>query len=293
MLTAWDAKLHKAAASGDLYALQQLLDSGKTDVDCMDQNGYTALMRAAGNGYCDACILLIDEGANVNATKPDGATALMYASENGHVDVVEVLLKEGARADSRTKEGGTALLNAAQSGQTSVCRLLLASGGSSVHECLADGANGAFLCAQNGHLDTLALLAEEGCKLDLPRSGDGATPLYIASQLGHYGIVNFLLKRGVRDTESVERATALFKGAQKGFDRIVRLLLDYETNLGLLKNGESALHAAALFGHPIVVKQLLDAGSDPKLQNRHGETPLDLALQMNYDEVVDLLRKRI
>ena len=34
------------------------------------QNGYTALMRAAGNGYCDACILLIDEGANVNATKP-------------------------------------------------------------------------------------------------------------------------------------------------------------------------------------------------------------------------------
>lgn len=37
MLTLWDAKLHKAAVSGDLYALQQLLDSGKTDVDSTDQ----------------------------------------------------------------------------------------------------------------------------------------------------------------------------------------------------------------------------------------------------------------
>ena len=26
---------------------------------------------------------------------------------------------------------------------------------------------------------------------------------------------------------------------------------------------------------------------------QHGETPLDLALQMNYDDVVDLLRKKI
>ena len=150
------------------------------------------------------------------------------------------------------------MLNAAQSGQTSVCQLLLASGGSSVHECLADGANAAFLCAQNGHLDTLVLLAEENCKLDLPRSGDGATPLYIAAQLGHYEIVKFLLKQGVRDTESVDRATALFKAAQKGFSRIVQLLLDYESNLGLLKVcfDKSALSVDGIIVYVSVVRNI-------------------------------------
>uniref|UniRef100_A0AC34QQ40 Ankyrin repeat domain-containing protein 29 n=1 Tax=Panagrolaimus sp. JU765 TaxID=591449 RepID=A0AC34QQ40_9BILA len=249
-------------------------------------------MRSAGNGHSDACILLIDEGANVNATKPDGATALMYASQNGHVEVIEILIKEGAKADLKTKEGGTALLHAAQTGQTNCCGLLLSSGNSKIDECLKDGANSAFLASQNGHLETLKILNEFKCNLNLPRI-DGTTCLWISSQLGHDNIVQFLISNGVQDYDKYDGGTALFKASQKGFEKIVEILLQYPANLGILKNGESALHAAALFGNLRIAKMLLAAGADPNLQNKHSETPLDLAIQMNYEDIVQLFKKRI
>ena len=37
--------------------------------------------------------------------------------------------------------------------------------------------------------------------------------------------------------------------------------------LGLLKNGESALHAASLYGHDAAVTLLLEHGADPMLKN--------------------------
>jgi hypothetical protein len=37
METSWDAQLHKAAKEGDLYKLQEILDSGRVFVDCVDQ----------------------------------------------------------------------------------------------------------------------------------------------------------------------------------------------------------------------------------------------------------------
>ena len=36
----------------------------------------------------------------------------------------------------------------------------------------------------------------------------------------------------------------------------------------MFQNGETALHAAALFGHMKVVKELARAGADPKIINK-------------------------
>uniref|UniRef100_A0A914VEP2 Uncharacterized protein n=1 Tax=Plectus sambesii TaxID=2011161 RepID=A0A914VEP2_9BILA len=55
------------------------------------------------------------------------------------------------------------------------------------------------------------------------------------------------------------------------------------------QNGESALHAASLFGHLSVVKALVQRGAVTTLCNKSGETPIDLARQMGYDHIVDFL----
>uniref|UniRef100_A0A7E4ZWH3 ANK_REP_REGION domain-containing protein n=1 Tax=Panagrellus redivivus TaxID=6233 RepID=A0A7E4ZWH3_PANRE len=245
--------------------------------------------------YGPACILLIDEGADVNAaTKPDGATALMFAAQGGYVEVVETLLKEGAKPSAKTKDGTTALLNASQAGHALICQRLLASGADPTHESLSDGANPIFLAAQNGFPEVLSVFAESGYPLnDAKRTSDGASPVWIASQVGQTETVEFLMEHGCRDVPRNDGSTGLFKAAQKGYEEIAQALVWHDSDLGLLGNGESALHAAALFGNTSIAKRLVEAGANPRLPNRHGETPIDLAQQMNYTDVVSLLRKWI
>jgi ankyrin repeat protein len=64
------------------------------------------------------------------------------------------------------------------------------------------------------------------------------------------------------------------------------------TGCVLFQNGESALHAAALFGHISIVKQLISAGADPRLRNQEGATPLQLAQEAKQIAVVEYLRDR-
>lgn len=63
-----------------------------------------------------------------------------------------------------------------------------------------------------------------------------------------------------------------------------------KTVFSFSQNGESALHAASLFGHLGIVKLLLHAGADPALRNQDGATPLDLATSGRHSHVVEYLR---
>ena len=56
------------------------------------------------------------------------------------------------------------------------------------------------------------------------------------------------------------------------------------------KNGESALHGAAMFGHLDIVKMLLRAGADPKVLNRNGKTPSQTAANFEHCHIVDFLK---
>lgn len=57
------------------------------------------------------------------------------------------------------------------------------------------------------------------------------------------------------------------------------------------QNGETALHAAAMFGHLDVVKQLVAAGSDTTWKNQNGYTALQVARQQNFTTVVEYLEE--
>jgi ankyrin repeat protein len=69
----------------------------------------TALMMASQNGHLGIAQLLVERGANVNATKTDnGKTALMRACEKGHLETVRFLLSRGAGKTARNTAGKTA-----------------------------------------------------------------------------------------------------------------------------------------------------------------------------------------
>lgn len=203
--------------------------------------------------------LLISAGADVNAASMDGATPLFVACQAGHIVMVKELLESRAQ----------------------------------VNISMRDHASPLFIAAQNGHRNVCVLLINRGATIDKTRS-DGATPLWIAAQMGHDHVCKILLQHGAQvDALRCDNSTPIFKAAHKGFTAVVEQLLKYNPNLGMLPNGESAMHGACLFGQLAVVKQLVAAGfCNFQLRNQEGLTPRLVAKREGYLGVYEYLGDR-
>ncbi|KAJ1955076.1 hypothetical protein EC988_002082 [Linderina pennispora] len=81
--------------SGDIYAVQQMLDAG-IPVDIADNMGRTPLHIACSHGNADTVRLLISRGASVNATDRIGNTPLALAATSTGTESVIALLEAGA-----------------------------------------------------------------------------------------------------------------------------------------------------------------------------------------------------
>jgi len=113
------------ATAARIAAVRSALDSGM-EVDGTDENGRTALMMAAFDGYTDVVKLLLEHGADVHRMDPEGRTALMFAATGPFPETVDLLLEYGASVDrADTVESWTALMFAAGEGQLAVAELLL------------------------------------------------------------------------------------------------------------------------------------------------------------------------
>ncbi|KAK3883046.1 hypothetical protein Pcinc_012607, partial [Petrolisthes cinctipes] len=287
-----DQRLHAAAVKGDVSETIHVLDTGRVHVDCADRDGTTPLVLAAANGHLALVKELLDQGAEPNATRHTGTGALFFAAQGGFLDIVILLLDQGCKINQASKDGGTALIVAAQCGHIDVVMELLHRG-ADPHSAMKDKATAVFVASQNGHTSVVRILLDAGSKASVRRV-DGASPLWIASQMGHHGVVRLLLSHGVNpDVTRHDGATPLFKAAHKGHVEVVHELLPYNPCLTLLKNGESALHAAALYGHLRVIKALVQAGADPGLKNDQGLTPIHIAGQAQHYEAVHLLKEAL
>jgi ankyrin repeat protein len=67
------------------------------------------MITCAYYGGLGICQLLVDHGADVNATAKDGSTPLMLAALTAKITVVAYLLAKGADPDRTDKTGKTAL----------------------------------------------------------------------------------------------------------------------------------------------------------------------------------------
>jgi len=89
---------------------------------------FTALIRAAQEGYTDRAKALLEGGAEVDLHSGLGDTALMWAAQNGHVETVKLLLAHGADPNRPGFGGVTPLEHAKE--HEAVRQLLIDAGAS-------------------------------------------------------------------------------------------------------------------------------------------------------------------
>lgn len=164
-----------AAQCGTPQIVDWLLHAGAA-IEARDKLDMTPLLSAAEFGNIAAAMLLMDRGADIQATTYFGKTALHGAcGSKGSLELVKALLERGADLQATDKFGATALSWAVRRGKVEIALYLLQKGGDP-RGCPLTPFTPLHWAAKAGNLALVRALIQHGA--DVNASGlNGATPL--------------------------------------------------------------------------------------------------------------------
>jgi hypothetical protein len=132
-----ESALHRAAAAGNLTALQARLNQGISP-DVRNAEGRTALLEAVKAGHPQVVSALLAAGAGPSVASPSGRTPLIEAAENGRMQSAELLIKAGADINAVQRGWGSALETAEHTGHLQVAALLRQAGAKTSGKSVGD-----------------------------------------------------------------------------------------------------------------------------------------------------------
>lgn len=311
--------LHRAAGLGDRAAVRALLRGGADPTVLDSRMGASPLHHAAQSGDVEVGTMLLDAGAFLNLQAPThGVTPLMAAVWFRKPDFAAFLLRRpGINTELRSGFGAIAAElvgfgagpdDEGAQRQDDQLRRLFADHRRRRDGCLA--AQPLFVALtdpaadEHDRADRVRRLldgAADGAATDtvspVTSSGsDGHTPLLVAARDGNVDAVAALLAAGADQTvvDHYMAAVPAHKAAYGGHADVVRLLVDapgFEQvkNVQGPYNGYTPLHDAVWHGHRGAAEVLLGAGVRTDLAGFDGRTPIDLAREYGYHDLVELL----
>ncbi|KAK5985554.1 Palmitoyltransferase [Trichostrongylus colubriformis] len=99
----------KEAENGNLDAVKIMLQDNPQLLSSADNDGYTALHRAAYNNHVDVVTFLLEGGADAEARTNQGWTPLHSAANWGNYEVIGRLISHGVDVNARSNGSVTAL----------------------------------------------------------------------------------------------------------------------------------------------------------------------------------------
>src|SRR5262249_943256 len=214
----------------------------------------------------DVVGMLLETGADANASNEDGQTALMLAARTGSVAVAELLVKHGADVNRREHfKDQSAVMWAAGENRPEMVTFLIS--------------KGADLSVRAKSTDWPTQMSNEPRVQYRPTGG--LTPLLYAARSGCLGCVKAMLDAGADvDRPNPDGMTPIMMALDNGYPAVARYLLDHGANphtwdwwgrtpLYVAVNMRGGLDGRAGRRPPEsldLIKALLDAGVNPNPQ---------------------------
>jgi uncharacterized protein len=261
--------------------------------------GLTPLEFAARQGCAECIPILVEKGADINATDQDGITPLLSAMINGHYDAASVLLEKGANPNIADRTGRTPLYSAVDD------HTMPASNRPSPKE--VDNETTSLdlvkaLLAKSANVNA-QLKQQVPYRTKLDRGDDtmlttGTTPLLRAAKAGDIAVMKLLLEKGADPKLATrngvnplmaaaglgtkEEDTTGRRKTQADSIEAIKLCLQAGIDINAVDSrGQTALHGAAFWGLDDIVQFLADHGAKLDVKDRQGKTPLDAAMGLS------------
>lgn len=263
------------------------------------------LLTAAGQGDLPGVQVQLDQGADINYTRPNKTpdygyrvhTALETAAAKGQADIVSLLLKKGASVRADKWYGLYAATWAGQQGHTDIVLLLLDHVKPGADELNPLFGPALISAARNGREATVAQLLDRGLDPDWHTPGDAfpRPAILEASRAQQEKIFLLLLDAG---GDPLPYPQILATAATKGDATLVRRLI----SMGMDPNAKNehgpalSLAACGYLGSDkeirarlnAAIEVLLEAGADVN-SPAYGRSPLFCAREQNNEALIALL----
>lgn len=171
------------------------------------------LHNACSYGHYEVAQLLVQKGANVNATDLWKFTPLHEASSKGKLDIVKLLLTHGADPHKKNRDGhcpldlvrpedeeivdllqgNIAILDAAKKGELGRLARLVTADNVNCRDSQGRNSTPLHLAAGYNNFEVAQYLLESGADVNAPDKG-GLIPLHNAASYGHLDIAALLIK---------------------------------------------------------------------------------------------------
>ena len=188
------------------------------------------------------------------------------------------------------------LIEAARSGDAEEVRALLEQGAHVTAED-SSGATALVAAAYGNHVEAARLLVEAGADVNAKDSTEQSAYLIATSEVGDdVTLLDLTLDAGADvNAKDSFNGTGLIRAADRGYVRIVRRLLETDTDIDHVNRlGWTALLEAIILGggdeaHTEVVRVLAEGGVDVNIADGDGVTPLAHARAQGYEEMAAIL----
>lgn len=281
-------------------------------VKAKDAHGISALHIAAayGAGACLKALLNFLDLDDINCVDNDNETPLLKAAENGHVEIIGILLRQLKInlnvVNKRT--GFSALHKAAMNGHLDVTVMLLQCGDLKTHLCsYIDSTTPLHLAAREGHAGVVAeLLAHLSVNEIFQLTNSFYTPLQLAIKNGHQAVVTEYIKLhesnkinlhysivGYRTSPEIltDLQVAILNNRKDIVAQLLPVTSSHNVNLLQANNNESVFMTAVRLGRVEIVREFLKYHDKINLNavSGYGATALQLAAIDGHAEIVRLL----
>jgi len=259
----------------------------KVDINTIDSDDLTPLMKACKQGDYDGVKNCIEVGADINKQNSEGMSALHFACESSQTNIVKLLLENNANVNLANKSNENALFSAVSfkvfSPEDSVQKIikLLLDHGADATNTNEYGKNLLFHVAANGWHETLKVLLEN-YQFDL----DMKCKLW-NGEFGHTVLTEtqatlkaFRENLGLNHTTTLNVYSAINILLEKGANP--NTISIYDRSLDRTPRNNTLLIEACRDDNFELAKALINYGADIKYKNPSGQNALMLTADNIY-----------